>query len=94
MICRDMNGILISARTGAELPRDAGEHIETCPECRALVSSVDSADAQYPVDAAVLDQIRKSNPAGSEGTGFGKPTVQQESRNQPAHSIVYAAFVS
>lgn len=60
MICRDMNGILISAHAGAELPREAREHIETCPECRALVSSVDSADAEYTVDTAVLDRIRTS----------------------------------
>jgi hypothetical protein len=60
MTCRDMNGILMSARTGAELSAEAQEHIQTCAECRALVFSVDSADAPYAVDAALLERIRGS----------------------------------
>lgn len=60
MTCRDMNGILISARSRAELSAEGQEHIRTCAECRALVSSVDSADAQSTVDTALLERIRGS----------------------------------
>ncbi len=60
MTCRDMNGILISARTGTELSAEAQEHIQNCAECRALVSSVDSADAQSTVGTALLGRIRAS----------------------------------
>jgi Negative regulator of sigma F len=60
VICRDMNAILISARACTELPEEAREHIETCGQCRTLARSVDSADAQYPVDTTVLDRIRGS----------------------------------
>src|SRR5581483_7006640 len=60
MICRDMNEVLVSARTGAELPNEARQHIEICPQCRALVSSVDSADAQYTLDTALLNRVRGS----------------------------------
>jgi hypothetical protein len=60
MTCRDMNGILISAHTGAELSAEARQHIQTCAECRALVSSVNSTDAPYAVDTALLERIRGS----------------------------------
>jgi hypothetical protein len=60
MTCRDMNGILISARTGAELSAEAQEHIRTCAECRGLVSSVGSAEAPDALGTALLDRIRGS----------------------------------
>jgi hypothetical protein len=55
-----MDGILISARSGTELPSEAREHVETCPGCRALASSVDSADVQSTADTALLERIRRS----------------------------------
>jgi hypothetical protein len=55
-----MNGILISAGAGAQLSAEAREHIQSCAECRSLISSVDSADAPYTVDTVLLERIQRS----------------------------------
>jgi hypothetical protein len=59
MTCRKMDGMLISASGGAELPEEAREHIESCPGCRALIAALSSAHAPQPVETAVLDRIRQ-----------------------------------